>query len=189
MKKRISLVLLVIGVTLTIVVGFTSSSFNPNIDKSQQNYKLILGEFSLRELKSSINKKWFEAQYDIYDPKPSTTSEIASVFKNKDLSITVYMGTWCEDSQREFPAFIKVLDKTGFNKDKLKIVGVDENKKVPNISEEERKALNIINVPTIIVYNSNGNEMNRFVEFPQQTLEEDLLKIVSGKDYKHVYEF
>jgi thiol-disulfide isomerase/thioredoxin len=189
MKKRISIVLLVIGVTITSVVGFTSSSLGSEIETTQKDYKLILGEFSLKELKASINKKWFEARYNDYNLKASTTNEIAEEFRNQDLSITVYMGTWCEDSQREFPALIKFLDKSGFDKNKLTIIGVDENKEVPNVSEKRSKELNIINVPTIIVYDAKGKEMNRFVEFPQQTLEEDLLKIVSGKDYKHVYEF
>jgi thiol-disulfide isomerase/thioredoxin len=99
------------------------------------------------------------------------------------------MGTWCEDSQREFPVFIKLLDQIEFNFNNLTLVGVDEDKIVPNLSEKEREKLNVFNVPTIIVYDKNGKEVNRFVEFPQQTLEEDLLKIFSGEDYKHVYDF
>ena len=38
----------------------------------------------------------------------------------------------------------------------------------------------------LIVY-ENGEEINRIVEFPIETLEKDLLAIVRGEDYKHAY--
>jgi thiol:disulfide interchange protein len=71
----------------------------------------------------------------------------------------------------------------------LRLVAVDSNKVVTSLSEVERKSLNIINVPTIIVYDDNGDELNRYVEFAQESLEEDLLKILSREDYKHIYDF
>jgi hypothetical protein len=46
-----------------------------------------------------------------------------------------------------------------------------------------------MNVPTIIVLDENGKELNRYVEFAQESLEEDLLKILSRQSYKHVYDF
>jgi len=33
-----------------------------------------------------------------------------------------------------------------------------------------------------------GKEIGRFVEYPRKSVEADLLKIVSGQGYKHVYE-
>ncbi|MGO3237181.1 MAG: TlpA family protein disulfide reductase, partial [Psychroflexus halocasei] len=72
--------------------------------------------------------------------------------------------------------------------DKLKMVGVTQRKQIPNITDKERKELNVFNVPTIIVY-KNGQEMNRFVEYAVESLEEDLYKIMSDQDYKHSYDF
>jgi thiol-disulfide isomerase/thioredoxin len=96
---------------------------------------------------------------------------------------------WCSDSQREVPYLYKILDKVNFDRDDVSLVGVDEDKIVPGISDEKRQDLNIINVPTIIVLDNEGKEINRIVEFPQETLEEDFYKIISGQDYKHVYDF
>ena len=47
--------------------------------------------------------------------------------------------------------------------------------------------LYIYNVPTII-FLKNGYEINRFVEFPVNSLESDISKIIKGEPYKHSYE-
>ena len=36
--------------------------------------------------------------------------------------------------------------------------------------------------------NKKGKEIGRFVEYPRESVEEDILKIVSGEAYKHSYE-
>lgn len=151
--------------------------------------ELILGEFKLKDLKSSNNRIWFENNYESFTLKPEVVDRIGDFVKKENFEIVVYMGTWCEDSQREFPGFIKILDQVNFDYNDLTLIGVDEDKVVPNVSNEKRNQLNVFNVPTIIVYDEQGEEVNRFVEFPQETLEEDLLKIFSRQDYKHVYDF
>ncbi len=45
---------------------------------------------------------------------------------------------------------------------------------------------NITNTPTII-FNLDNIEVNRIVEFPKESLEIDILKILNDEDYKHVY--
>jgi thiol-disulfide isomerase/thioredoxin len=187
--KRIASLIILLTSSLGLL-SFMSCNITTDSDKnSLQENELILGEFKLKDFKATNNKKWFEDRYEAYSLKPEVVKEIASMTEDEDFKITVYMGTWCEDSQREFPVFIKLLDQIEFNFNNLTLVGVDEDKIVPNLSEKEREKLNVFNVPTIIVYDKNGKEVNRFVEFPQQTLEEDLLKIFSGEDYKHVYDF
>ncbi len=187
MKKIISLIT-ILSFSL-VLTSFISSEFAKDNEIKLQDNKLILGEFKLEELKATNNKKWFNSGYKNYNPKPEVLEKIKSEINKNNFHISVYMGTWCEDSQREFPGLIKLLDQTNFNYKNLTLVGVDKDKIVPNVSEEEREKLNVFNVPTIIVYDNNGNEINRFVEFPQETLEEDLLKILSDEDYKHVYDF
>ena len=44
----------------------------------------------------------------------------------------------------------------------------------------------ITNTPTII-FNLDNIEVNRIVEFPMESLESDILKILNDEDYKHVY--
>ena len=64
------------------------------------------------------------------------------------------------------------------------MVAVNEDKKTPDNLE---KGLNIERVPTFIFY-KKGKEIGRFVEYPRESVEADILKIVSGEPYKHAYE-
>ena len=65
----------------------------------------------------------------------------------------------------------------------MRIIAVDEDKITPNFIE---KNYELINIPTIIFYD-NENEINRIVEFPIKSIEEDILDILTGKAYKHAY--
>ena len=56
-------------------------------------------------------------------------------------------------------------------------------KQSPN---HEEHGSNIMRVPTLIVY-ENNTELNRFVEYPAESIEKDLLKLISRKEYLHSY--
>ena len=101
----------------------------------------------------------------------------------ENVSLRVFMGTWCEDSQRETPRLYKVLEALDFDNDKFEIIAVSRDKDTPDHLEKDQ---NIEYVPTIIVL-KNENEIGRIVESTIDTLEEDLLAILSGKEYKHAY--
>ena len=94
------------------------------------------------------------------------------------------MGTWCGDSRRETPSLYKILDATNFNYKNFTLITVSREKSTPKGFE---KNMDIVYVPTIIFYR-NGEEIGRFVEFAQESLEKDMLAIVSGVGYKHSYE-
>jgi hypothetical protein len=93
------------------------------------------------------------------------------------------MGTWCHDSQREVPALFKVLDQIPFNQDQLNIIGLSMNKDTPMKLEQD---FDIRRTPTFI-FSRSGKEIGRYVERPRISLEQDLLKIVSGSGYRHTY--
>ena len=61
---------------------------------------------------------------------------------------------------------------------------MDRDKKTPTGSATGN---GITNVPTFIFY-KDGKEVNRIVESPVEFLEDDILAILSGSDYKHTYE-
>lgn len=149
---------------------------------------VIVGPTTVQSLEQSPYKSWYFDSYKSSTPKQGVIEELSEYFKSEKFEIEVYFGTWCSDSQREVPQLIKILKEADFDLQNLRLVGVDEDKIVPNVSEAKRKALDITNVPTIIVY-QEGKELNRFVEYAQETLEEDLLKIISKQPYKHSYQF
>lgn len=149
--------------------------------QAQSNSDLI-GIQSKDNFKQQPYGEWFNPQYKSYKPDTKTVKEIKKHLKG--ISIKAFMGTWCGDSKRETPHFYKIMDEAGFNYKNLTMVAVNRDKETPDHLEE---GLNITNVPTFIFY-KKGKEIGRFVEYPRETLEKDILKIVSGKPYKHSYE-
>lgn len=159
-----------------------------NSEMSEMNNTIPYGESVMLIGKSNRNglsidafKEWFDPGYTNYEVDPETSEKLKPLLKN--VSIMVFMGTWCEDSQRDVPHLYKILDKVGFDETKLTLINVSEEKTTPQRFEDGN---DIFNVPTII-FNKNDTELGRIVEYPIETLEKDMLAILSGKYYKHAY--
>lgn len=118
--------------------------------------------------------EWYNNKYIGYEPDEFILEQIKEL--SDSIDIQIFMGTWCSDSRREVPRFLKILDVSEFEQNKLQIINVDRKKKSPT-HEEKDKDINF--VPTFII-NKNGDEIGRIVEFPIITLESDLLSILLG---------
>ena len=91
-----------------------------------------------------------------------------------DKKIVVVLGTWCSDSQELFPRLLKVLNLISFPPNVLTIYGVNKNKTVPENIITKYK---ITNVPTFIVFNSDGTEQGRIIETVKESVEIDLMRM------------
>ena len=67
----------------------------------------------------------------------------------------------------------------------LSSVFVNSGKRTP---DNLQRGFEIIRVPTFIFYDKDGKEIGRYVEYARETLEKDILKILTGKEYKHSYD-
>ncbi|MEH6765621.1 MAG: thioredoxin family protein [Aequorivita antarctica] len=142
---------------------------------------MLLGKANRKGFQMDAFKDWFKTGYADYKVDSETVEQLKPLLK--DVNISVFMGTWCEDSQRETPHFYKILDDADFDESKLTLITVSEEKTTPQGFEEGK---NITNVPTIIFY-KNKKELGRIVEYPIESLEKDMRTILSGKEYKHAY--
>jgi len=124
---------------------------------------------------------WFTPNYNKYKVSKKLVSQLKPLLKN--VSIKAFMGTWCSDSKEQTPDFYKILDATDFNYKNLKLVTVDRDMKTP---DSLQKGYNIHHVPTFIFY-KDEKEIGRFVEYPQETIEADIIKILSGKSFTPNY--
>jgi hypothetical protein len=133
-------------------------------------------------LYGSINQR--QLYYDYPEWKIVENDYIPSSKIIKELSnyktpffVEIFLGTWCSDSEREVPAFFKIINLSGI-KDNLnvKMWAVDKKKALSNGLAKKR---NIEFVPTFIFYKSE-DEIGRIVEMPEGLLEEDILGILSN---------
>ena len=167
---------------LTLVM-LTSCKSNKelNVSVPYKDTVILLGPADKTGFKQEPYNEWFNPNYQDYKLDKSALKDLTSL--SKDVEIITFMGTWCGDSKRETPAFLKILDSIGFKSRRHKIYAVSRDKTTPQQSEQ---GLNITNVPTFIFY-KDGQELNRIVEYPIESLEKDMLHILSGNDYKHAY--
>lgn len=144
----------------------------------------LLGALTQEALSAPPFSDWYLRGVAAYQPDEQVINNIDSL---QDYEIQVFMGTWCSDSQREVPRLVKTLNELGFPGAQLSIVGVnratDQYKQSPN-GEEIGK--NIHRVPTIIFYR-NGEEVNRVIERPVVSMEQDIRSITSGEGYTPNY--
>ena len=163
---------------LTVIISFygiTDASSNLKIKVSMPLQDTIVGYFDFEQLKTSPYNEWYEYEYDNYNVDTATLDKPEMQNLNK-IDIIVIIGTWCSDSQRETPRLVKILNYLDYNTKDVTAIGVNRNKKAPNTKAEK---LNIEYVPTII-FLFEGKEIGRIIESPEESLEKDILKIISS---------
>ena len=157
-----------------IFIFFNSCNNNTSND-------VIDGQVEKNYLFKSSNTKWFPKNYELYETDIFLSENNFSNLDN--YRIELYMGVKCHDSEREVPRLIKILNELKFSDDKLKIYLLKRDKTSDSGFE---KGKNITNTPTIIFY-KDSIEINRIVEFPIETLERDIYKIINDIEYRDAY--
>lgn len=165
---------------------FTALSFSALAQSHSEKSRILYGVCSKDSLAAEPFGKWFNTGYDSYVPHPSLVSDLTrKSFENT--SIKIFFGTWCGDSKREVPRFLKLLSAISFPDKRVQLIAVGDGDSLLKQSPgHEEAGLGIFRVPTFIVY-KNGAEVNRINEFPACSLEKDLLGILSDQLYTPNY--
>lgn len=171
MKK----ILILLGiVTLTAINSCAERVIVNREVESKNDGKMLLGTQTLDQFRKEPYKVWFDEEYNRYQIDQQGLSELKKE-KLNSYNLVVFVGSWCEDSHREFPRLIKILDGMKYNTDKMQIIAVNRKKESP---AGEEGLYNISRVPTIIV-KKYGKEIGRITEMPETGyLERDLLNIL-----------
>ena len=120
------------------------------------------------------HSEWYQKGYEEYQPDNEAVNKLTAISKD-NLTIKIVMGTWCPDSRREVPRFMRILDLWKFPPEKVTFIGVD-NAKLSPVGEYEK--LDIQRVPTFIFYKNNV-EAGRIIENPVTSLEQDMVNILT----------
>lgn len=179
MRRIVSFLTLVM--ILSCVFGVKANADNTT-DHHEKSHEDLVGAIDKFALLEPPYQSWYKKNYSSYSPDKSRLEALAKALNG--IQVKVFMGTWCHDSQREVPRLYKILESSNFDLSNLNLVSLNPAKKTPNGLE---KGLNIQRTPTFIFF-ENGIEIGRIVETPRDSLENDILKIVSGQEYKHSYQ-
>jgi thiol-disulfide isomerase/thioredoxin len=171
---------------LLLLVLFFSCGTGPGHDAVQMpdgNSFILVGATSFAPLREPPYSDWFDPSYESFTPDAAKIESLKPLLE--DVEIVTFLGTWCEDSHREIPKFVKILEATNFPVQEIEVISMTRDKTTPQNYEED---LDITNIPTLIFY-KDGKELGRIVEFAVEDLESDMLKILSGQPYKHAYDW
>ena len=124
----------------------------------------------------ALGPRW-QAQYDGYAPNTAEVTKLRVALAGRaGLHLDVVFGSWCGDSVREVPRFLKLVRALGPAAPPIRWIGVDRQKRDPT-------GLGLLhgtrNVPTFVVLVRNV-EVGRIIESPDVSLETDLLRIVAA---------
>jgi len=164
----------VLLVVLTCVLISCSSSKNTTVTPEPLKlYEVIPDAKEKKTLRGLLTKEqitkdtafgWYADNLKYFHPDSTVVRNIRS--KTDQISIVLFCGTWCHDSQQLVPKYISTLEAANFPEQKLTIIGVDRAKTtIANL----HKAFNLVSVPTIIVM-KDGKEVDRVVEFGKTAL-------------------
>ena len=149
-----------------------TSENSPAVNFSEQS-TWLLGYFSKDRLVNEPYASWYFKGYNEYQVNSEAVKNLTGISKD-GLKIKIVLGTWCPDSRREVPRFIKILDLWQFPIAHVTFIGVD-NAKLSPVGEYEK--LDIQRVPTFILY-KNNIEAGRIIENPKTSLEQDIVNIL-----------
>ena len=155
-------------VILSLVMGASLSAQKWYVDHNEEMQ--FWGDISIHSLKKAPHADWFNASYEDFNPAKNVV--VAESFK--DVTVLVYMGTWCSDSHEWVPKFVKLWEVNGLSTGNINLIGLhngdDTYKQSPDRSE---LTYGIERVPTFI-FLRDGVEIGRITESPTNSLEEDV---------------
>lgn len=170
-------------ITTTLLALLVNICINAQEQKGSPMPSKILGKSTISDIKKAPDHtEWFDKNYQAYQANENIINQLRQISQKK-ISIEIFYGTWCGDTKREMPRFIKVLDNISFDQSRLTLIGLDNDSTTLKQSPmHEERGKGIYRVPTFIIY-ENGKELARINEFPSETLERDLLKILKKEKY------
>lgn len=142
---------------------------------SNVSLPLVVGAMTPESIYATLPS--YVERRDQYAPDIAVIEMMKSYVRAED-RVEVYMGTWCDDSQREVPKFLRIADdlKKSYGVElPVKYIAMDRSKQEPKALLEGKQ---VQKVATFIYYRGD-QELGRIVERPTGLFEDELLTIVA----------
>ena len=153
--------------------GLAAQTLNKVVTDRKTGKEVLVGYCDREGLQGELFGSYYEEEYRSYEPDLATLAMLRKVAGQWEA--TIVLGTWCSDSQREVPRFYRILDEMGEDQASVFLIGVDRMKEA---DEVDIRDLEISLVPTFI-FCRDGKEIGRIIESPAESLEKDMLSILS----------
>jgi thiol-disulfide isomerase/thioredoxin len=173
MIKHIVLIMICLASYLT-----QGQIFNKIVFDEDAQQEILYGVCTIDGFMIDQFEPWYSLEFDEYIPNEQDVENISGLLEC--VSIRIVFGSWCSDSQREVPRFLKIVSSIAIPFERLEIIGVNRKKMAVEAGIIEGY---VDFVPTFIIF-LNGKEIGRIIETPNQTLERDFLEILSSSTHQ-----
>ena len=166
------------AIIILIFLASTFVSYSQEVNKtaidSVSQKVMLIGKCTLEGL---MNNEVFNEAFKTENKYYKIDTIVAEQLRTKldNISIVLFMGTWCGDSKEQVPRFFMIMDMLNFDTHSIKIYC---NKRGIYADDPYANQFNIIKIPSFIIF-KDGVEIGRIVETPKVSLEKDLLEIIS----------
>ena len=142
------------------------------------------GPVKIEELENPSFTPWFTPGMEDYTPQ---IHDLTYYNNLEDVQVILFIGTWCGDTKRNLPKFIKTWKTLGLPESNLEIIALhNEMEHYKQGPEREEQIYGIHRVPTFI-FLKEGREIGRIVESPTTDFETELAQISLGIPTKPKY--
>ena len=87
-------------------------------ETEEEELPILLGKLSTDVIQAEpYASAWYNENYEWHPLDKATIAAVKPLLK--DVKIKLFMGTWCEDSQMQVPAFFKIIEEAGYNKESI----------------------------------------------------------------------
>lgn len=167
---------IIISILLIISLGCTTSMNQETVNIEEE--QILVGKVNWQGLTQQPYDEWFTPTYLSYQVDSVTLGSLGSNIDK--IEIIMFLGTWCSDSQVEVPQFYKILDHVGYDLSKMTVVALERLESRELVSpQHEEVEYKITHVPTFI-FKRAGKEIGRVTEYPEKTLEKDMVRIIAN---------
>jgi tetratricopeptide (TPR) repeat protein len=165
-----------------------SNSYSQEINfyKNAEGDTHICGEFPLDYLEHDSTYSVLFNKYYNELKLPNKRLRLKSKLKNS--TVDIYLGTWCGDSKKWVPKFIKLWDELGLKRSQLRLIALYNDEKRYKTSPDGMEQGQQIHRVPVFIFKSNNVEYARIVESPKNDLITDVAQIALGFPSKPNYE-
>lgn len=148
----------------------TETSSEGTTERAMQQAGPVVGEATEDQIVAA-HPEWGE----IADAWAPNSEAVATIAAADDVTIEVFLGTWCGDSRREVSRWFGAMDDLEGGPT-VRYVAVDRRMQAGDVPIPDT----LTNVPTFYV-SRDGEALGRVVETAVENIEVDIADLISGK--------
>ena len=162
------------AITLVMLGGCNSTNTESSSNHQRASHEqkhgshYVVGDLTQGELFEQY--PYFAKGYESFALSQTQIAKVKSL--PRDVSLDIYFGAWCHDSQREVPRLLKAMSVN--SNVPVSLIALDIRKHEP----QGRAATQGVKYTPTIIVKRNGKELGRIIERPKVDLISDIVALV-----------